>query len=266
MTHNYYLGILGLHEGATKAEIKAAYRSLSKQYHPDISKYEDAKERFIQIHEAYKFLTTVGPRPQTIKPSQSDYDYDPEAEAYRQYRAKARAYAQQRTRDAIREKNELIKYLLKFFNVGTVAMLLFNILLEVDTYLPLQTDDYQVVNRQVAPERGKSYGYYDVVHFPDFHMKFDKGDVKYMRKHQVATVHRSTIFSLPVTMDYRSTQGDIIHLKQRGSMMGFFNFLIKIILLGALLYHFVFMTLDTKLSMAIFLTFLYFFELSIFFS
>lgn len=50
---NKYLEILQLQPGATKQEIKKAYRRLSKIYHPDISKDEFAKEKFIEINEAY---------------------------------------------------------------------------------------------------------------------------------------------------------------------------------------------------------------------
>ena len=50
---------------STKEEIKAAYRKLAKEYHPDllISKgvpawvIEDAKKRMIEINAAYETLT-----------------------------------------------------------------------------------------------------------------------------------------------------------------------------------------------------------------
>ena len=44
--------ILGLVQGSTLEEIKAAYATLSKQYHP-----EEDPEKFQEIHEAYMTLT-----------------------------------------------------------------------------------------------------------------------------------------------------------------------------------------------------------------
>lgn len=52
-----YYRLLGLKAGASVDEIKASYRRLARQYHPDINPQDrQAHEKFIQIHEAYKFL------------------------------------------------------------------------------------------------------------------------------------------------------------------------------------------------------------------
>lgn len=50
--------LLGLRTGASFEEIKASYRRLARQYHPDVNpEYpQQAKEKFIQLTEAYKFL------------------------------------------------------------------------------------------------------------------------------------------------------------------------------------------------------------------
>ncbi|PZO21966.1 MAG: molecular chaperone DnaJ [Leptolyngbya foveolarum] len=45
--------ILGLRHSATAGEVKAAYRQLVRQYHPDINPDAEAIERFIQINGAY---------------------------------------------------------------------------------------------------------------------------------------------------------------------------------------------------------------------
>jgi preprotein translocase subunit Sec63 len=47
---------LGLHADATLDEVKKAYRQLAKLYHPDVSSFPDARERFIEITEAYELI------------------------------------------------------------------------------------------------------------------------------------------------------------------------------------------------------------------
>lgn len=52
----YFRLILGVDEQATKEEIKHAYRQKVMKYHPDKSVEENAKEKYEEIIEAYKYL------------------------------------------------------------------------------------------------------------------------------------------------------------------------------------------------------------------
>ena len=62
-----YYRILGLRSGVSFADVKASYRRLVQQYHPDINPNDlKAKDKFIAVTEAYKFLQTVLP-PEEIK-------------------------------------------------------------------------------------------------------------------------------------------------------------------------------------------------------
>ena len=47
---------LGLSDNANEAEIKKAYRTLAKKYHPDINKTPEAEEKFKEINAAYEVL------------------------------------------------------------------------------------------------------------------------------------------------------------------------------------------------------------------
>jgi len=55
-TKRDYYEILGVDKKATKDDIKAAYRKLAMQYHPDRNKSPDAEEKFKEISEAYGVL------------------------------------------------------------------------------------------------------------------------------------------------------------------------------------------------------------------
>ncbi len=47
---------LGVSENATQSEIKKAYRTLAKKFHPDINKTPEAEEKFKEINGAYEVL------------------------------------------------------------------------------------------------------------------------------------------------------------------------------------------------------------------
>lgn len=51
-----YYKILGVKKGASKEEIKKAYKKMAKKYHPDLNKEPDAQEKFKEINEAASIL------------------------------------------------------------------------------------------------------------------------------------------------------------------------------------------------------------------
>jgi molecular chaperone DnaJ len=54
MTH---YDILGVSNEASHAEIRSNYRSLVKQYHPDLNPSIEARELIVKITEAYEILS-----------------------------------------------------------------------------------------------------------------------------------------------------------------------------------------------------------------
>ncbi|KAJ1961448.1 mdj1 protein precursor, partial [Dimargaris xerosporica] len=52
-----YYKLLGVGKNANQNEIKKAYYKLAKQYHPDTNKSEDARQKFVEIQEAYETLS-----------------------------------------------------------------------------------------------------------------------------------------------------------------------------------------------------------------
>ncbi len=52
-----YYEILGVSKDATDEDLKAAFRRLARQYHPDVNKEPGAEEKFKEINEAFQILS-----------------------------------------------------------------------------------------------------------------------------------------------------------------------------------------------------------------
>ena len=57
MEFKEYYKTLGVEQTASEAEIKKAYRTLARKYHPDVSKEADASARMAEVNEAYAVLS-----------------------------------------------------------------------------------------------------------------------------------------------------------------------------------------------------------------
>lgn len=52
-----YYKVLGVERKADKATIKRAYKKLAMKNHPDVNKSPGAKDKFVEINEAYAVLS-----------------------------------------------------------------------------------------------------------------------------------------------------------------------------------------------------------------
>ena len=57
MSKRDYYDVLGVDKGSDDAQIKKAYRTLAKKYHPDVSTEENAEAKFKEVQEAYEVLS-----------------------------------------------------------------------------------------------------------------------------------------------------------------------------------------------------------------
>lgn len=64
MSKRDYYDVLGVDKGASKEEIKKAYRKLARKYHPDVNKEADAADKFKEAKEAYEVLGDENKRAQ----------------------------------------------------------------------------------------------------------------------------------------------------------------------------------------------------------
>jgi molecular chaperone DnaJ len=62
MSNRDFYEILGVGRNASDDEIKAAFRKLARQFHPDVNKEPDAEEKFKEINEAYGILSDTDKR------------------------------------------------------------------------------------------------------------------------------------------------------------------------------------------------------------
>jgi len=231
---SYYLTILGLDLSATVQEIKSAYRRKSKEYHPDLNHSPDAQAKFLQIKEAYEYLTN-----QPFEaPAPEQYPGDGLTEQER-WRRDYRKWAREKELEKQRQQMELIKKILIYFKPVGIVILIFNILLAIDFVLPLQSHDQKIISINKIFEStgrsGRSVHRYDEIHFEDFTMRLDRGEVILLKRYDKAMVNATMIFAKPMNAIITIDDKDEL-FKQIYNIYYIFGYLIPLMIILSIVY------------------------------
>ena len=235
---SHHLSVLGLDEHASEEEIKTAYRRLSKKYHPDVNRSPDAEKQFIRIKEAYEFLTAQEGESQThFSWTEEEEEYEDWKRAYHQ-KAREEAKAKEQSQQA------LIQKLMTYLKPMTLAVLIFNVLLVIDFFLPLRDVEQHVLSvRQITYSNRDGQGgyftenYYEV-RFSDYVMEFNRQQLNWKDPGARATVQITRIFSKPIYGVF-NTGEDSIRLRQVYNIYYSFGFIIPIILAMCIVFLFI---------------------------
>ena len=230
----YYLQVLDLGPDATEEEIKKAYRQQSKRFHPDVNSSKNATELFQKINEAYDYLT----KPQ--EPSEEPYEEVLSEEEI--WRINAWKRAKEKALERERYKRQLIEKIVRYYRPVALSILVFNLVLALDFFLPLRTHHQKILGMSKGFEStgvhsGGSVYRYDIMYFEDFTMRFDRGEVISLDHYEGALVLATPIFSTPMRAQI-TVDGRIEEHQQIYNIYYVFGYVIPALLLTLALFFY----------------------------
>jgi len=208
-SYNFY-EILGLSEGADGAEIKAAYRSLAMQYHPDKNQSPDAHMQFVAINAAYEVLRdplkrrlydlrrhagqVISRRPASPTPS-GPIDHE---EMRRRYWASPEG--QRKKREIEKEANffDTISFYLRIISLPILAFLL---LLLFDTFFTSVKMDQPVYHMESISMKGRKFKF--MYQIGDEEFRIDPIFKSCIEKGDTVNVYKGRIFKLITAIQIR---------------------------------------------------------------
>lgn len=198
-----HLNTLGLSIDATDREIKAAYRKLSKQFHPDVNKSPEAEEKFIQINNAYTYLTNPQSEATFSFTEQTVYEEQlSEREIWR------REYIRQQREQKLKAERRLRDFItktLRYYRPVGAAILIFNVLLAVDFIIPSKDHAQQIIGLSAVAETsygrgGRTSSTYlsSDLYTQDYVMRVSLSDINIINQFDQVIIEASRIFGKPM--------------------------------------------------------------------
>lgn len=253
--NNRYLEVLELQPGASLSDIKKAYRRLAKKYHPDVNKSPEANERFLEIHEAYKFLTEVGPRPNA---EPVNYDFDPQQDAYNAWRERAKAYAAKKAREAYEQQQSLLYIIYNKAKIPIWFVIAFNLILTIDYILPLKSVEKEIlrIEQVIGYRRGTNQKIvkYDQVVFDGFKLRLMPGKARILYEGQLGTIYSTPLFNTLIEVGFIEDD-EPITIKPTSSIYVVFGYLIPAIFICVAIYLYMRNQNPNKLTLLIVIAF-----------
>ncbi|MBK6266696.1 DnaJ domain-containing protein [Marivirga sp. S37H4] len=246
--HIYYQSLreLGLAEGATPDEIKQAFRSLSKKYHPDVYP-DDQGEQFKAINNAYLYLKKHPEPPQTVYESQTVYQENYKEEYRKKYWARKKKESEM--------KRQMFHWIFSRVRIILLVVSFLNIILAVDYLLPNQEIEKQLISargftKSYNARGGKIHEYYTLLNFNDgYEMRIKHADSEIFEEGEIFKISASPITAQPIKVESLKNPGQMFY--QRYGVFAVFGFIIPLVLICSWLYFYLIKNNDYRLSLVI---------------
>ncbi len=204
-----YYAILGVHQNASEFEIKSAYRSLVKRYHPDKNSSISAKKLFLEVQQAYEVLSnpdrknTYDWHLQKIQnlenQTKASQTSNRPTEGTNDYQSKRNEYKKQKAEEELKNQQHLWRMKQKVFRfqkMATVPFILICMLLVVDTVLTKEKVTESIQSIQVDESAFVAIQTTTRIFYADIsHLKKIKGN------HSI-TYFETPIFNLASTLNF----------------------------------------------------------------
>jgi len=165
---NYY-EILDLPDGASKQEIKKAYRKLAFKFHPDKNKSEGSDTRFLEISEAYEML--MSPISKNFKKQSKEQQKKQREDELKKARERAKENLRKRYNDLKKqeEKEQSKQYVIGIYIFVSIVLL---IIVSYSSY-------YAWFNNQAYANSDTVLGHVTFVDYRSFNIKFQTAEKLY---------------------------------------------------------------------------------------
>lgn len=254
LQEQYYHQVLGLTPGASPAELKAAYRRLVRQYHPDVNPAPDAREKFQEIAAAYEFLTHKSVADALFNEEQ------PHEDPLRIWRQKQKAERLRKELELARRRRELFKKIYRVLNYLIALYMLFLALLILDYLLPVTThaEEVKSVERVYSHTKSSRTYRYDDVYFENFKLRVKKEAL-------VTCCGEGLLYTTPILKTVLRAEirqnGKQREVEPAYGFYHFFGILIPLALILGLVYYRLPQACERRLNVGLVVVFIWIFQL-----